>query len=408
MTAGGGSADGAVGAGHGDGPDGTAAAKLKDAARAAVGSASARLIDLSHRVHAHPELGFEEELSSRWVAEALSNDGFQVETGVADLPTAFVATAGQGPLTIGICAEYDALPGIGHACGHNVIAASAVGAALALAPLADDLGITVKVLGTPAEEGGGGKILMLERGAFDGVHAAMMIHPAPADMVQMQCLAVSHIDVQFHGKEAHASAFPEQGRNAADAITVSQVAIGLLRQHFRGRDQVHGIVTRGGDAPNIVPGHTAARYYIRSDTLAHLERLQPKVMRCFEAGALATGTTMEHHHVSPPYSEFVADDGMSALYKANAEALGRRFLAGNGMGGGSTDMANISLALPAIHPMIGIDSLPAVNHQPEFTAACITPAADQAVTDGAVGMAWTTIDLARDDSHRSRLLATTR
>ncbi len=387
---------------------GGASTALKDAARSTIQSAAPGLEDLSHRIHAHPELGFEEELSSAWVAEALAAAGFNVDIGVAGLPTALVASAGSGPFTIGICAEYDALPGIGHACGHNVIAASAVGAALGLAPLADDLGITVKVLGTPAEEGGGGKIIMLERGVFEGVHAAMMVHPAPLDMVQMQCLAVAHLDVDFHGKEAHASAFPEQGLNAADALTVSQVAIGLLRQHFRGRDQVHGIVTKGGEAPNIVPAHTSAKYYIRSDTLAHLDRLQPRVIRCFEAGALATGTKMEYRYISAPYSEFTADDTMSSLYKANAEALGRRFPAGHAMGGGSTDMANISLALPAIHPMVGIDSLPAVNHQPEFTAACITPAADKAIVDGAVAMAWTTVDLATDAIERDRLMSRAR
>jgi amidohydrolase len=381
---------------------------VKEAARSTINDAADSLQALSHRIHAHPELGYEEELSSAWVAEALATAGFDVDMGVAGLPTAFVATAGSGPFTIGICAEYDALPGIGHACGHNIIAASAVGAGLGLAPLADELGITIKVLGTPAEEGGGGKSVMLEQGAFDGVHAAMMVHPAPMDMVQMQCLAVAHIDVEFHGKEAHASAFPEQGLNAGDALTVSQVAIGLLRQHFRGRDQVHGIVTKGGEAPNIVPAHTSAKYYIRSDTLAHLDRLSPKVMRCFEAGALATGTKMEVRHVSAPYSEFTADVGMSAVYRANAEALGRRFLPGSGMGGGSTDMANISLALPAIHPMVGIDSLPAVNHQPEFTAACITPAADKALLDGAVGMAWTTVDLAVSDIERDRLMSRSR
>ncbi|HVA44711.1 MAG TPA: M20 family metallopeptidase [Acidimicrobiales bacterium] len=404
-TSGGGAA---AGAGAGAGAGAASAVGVKDAARATVQAATAGLEDLSHRIHAHPELGFEEERASAWVAESLSAAGFDVETGVASLPTAFVATAGSGPLTIGICAEYDALPGIGHACGHNVIAASAVGAALGLAPLADELGITVKVLGTPAEEGGGGKIIMLERGAFEGVHVAMMVHPAPLDMVQMQCLAVAHLDVEFHGKEAHASAFPEQGLNAADALTVSQVAIGLLRQHFRGRDQVHGIVTKGGEAPNIVPAHTSAKYYIRSDTLSHLDRLQPRVIRCFEAGALATGTQMEYRYVSAPYSEFSADDAISSLYKANAEALGRRFLPGNTMGGGSTDMANISLAIPAIHPMVGIDSLPAVNHQPEFTAACITPAADKAIVDGAVAMAWTTVDLATDDTQRDRLMSRAR
>src|SRR3984893_15106157 len=203
----------------------------KDAARSTIGQAGDGLIDLSHRVHAHPELAFEEEQSSRWVAGALSDAGLDVEFGVFDLPTAFVARAGSGPLHIGICAEYDALPDIGHACGHNIICAAAVGAGMALAPLADDLGVTVTVFGTPAEEGGGGKILMLDRGAFSSVHAARMVHPAPLEESVMACLAVAHVDVDFFGKAAHASAYPEQGINAADAITVAQTAIGLLRQH---------------------------------------------------------------------------------------------------------------------------------------------------------------------------------
>src|SRR5881227_4495630 len=181
----------------------------KAAAQDEVRKAGDALIELSHTVHAHPELCFEEERSSHWAADALASAGFAVEGGVGDLPTAFVATAGSGPLTIGICAEYDALPAIGHACGHNIICASAVGAGLALLPLADDLGITIKVFGTPAEEGGGGKILMLERGAFDGVHASMMVHPAPTEQDAMACIAVAHLEVEYTGKEAHASAWPE-------------------------------------------------------------------------------------------------------------------------------------------------------------------------------------------------------
>ncbi|MBA3654461.1 MAG: amidohydrolase, partial [Actinobacteria bacterium] len=251
--------------------------------RSTVDDGARSLIDLSHRIHANPELCFEEEKSSAWVAEILEGGGFAVDMGVCDLPTAFVATAGSGPLTIAICAEYDALPGIGHACGHNVIAAAAAGAGLALAPLADDLGVTVKVMGTPAEEGGGGKIYMLERGAFDGVDAAMMVHPAPNEMDRFPCLAVSHVDVHYTGKEAHASAFPELGINAADAITVAQTAIGLLRQHIRSTDRIHGIVTHGGDAPNVVPAHTTGKWYIRSRTLKELEDLEPRVYKCFEA-----------------------------------------------------------------------------------------------------------------------------
>jgi amidohydrolase len=382
---------------------------VKDAARALVDEQREGLVALSHRIHAHPELAFEEERAAGWAAEALSAGGLEVEAGICDLPTAFVATAGTGPLTLAVCAEYDALPGIGHACGHNVIAAAAVGAGLALAPLADDLGLTVKVLGTHAEEKGGGKCLMLERGAFDGVHAAMMVHPAPLERDRIACLAVAHLEVSFGGKSAHASAWPEQGVNAADALTVAQVAVGLLRQHVRATDRIHGIVTDGGDAPNIVPERTRGSWYVRSRTLAELAELEPKVRRCFEAGALATGCSLEVHEASPPYSEFRDDGAMIARYRANAEALGRRFvdlapeLALRTAG--STDMANVSLTLPAIHPMLGLDSLPAVNHQPEFAAFCATPTADRAVLDGATAMAWTAADLATDDEERARLLA---
>jgi amidohydrolase len=381
----------------------------KLAARAAVDEAGDGLVELSHVIHAHPEVGFEEIKSSAWVAERLDDAGFTVDFGVGELPTAFVATAGSGPLTLAICAEYDALPGIGHACGHNIIASAAAGAGLALAGLADELGITVKVFGTPAEEGGGGKILMLQRGVFDGVHAAMMVHPAPHEAVTMPCLAVSHIDVHYRGKSAHASAAPEEGLNAADAITVAQVSVGLLRQHIAPTARIHGIVTHGGDAPNIVPEATTAKFYIRERTVAALAKLEPRVHRCFEAGALATGCTVEIEERSPVYSEMTYDTELAALYRTNAEDLGRVFpdipseLAQRFAG--STDMANVSLVIPTIHPMLGLNCAPAVNHQPEFAAACITPVADEAVTGGALAMAWTCIDAATTPAVRDRLLA---
>ncbi len=232
---------------------------IKQAARSEVEGAADALVDLSHRIWDHPELAFEEERASAWSAEALADAGFSVETGVADLPTAFVAEAGSGPLVIGICAELDALPGIGHACGHNMIAAAGVGAGLALARVADDLGITVRVLGTPAEELGGGKILMVEQGVFDGIHLAMMVHPAPVEGDAFPTLAISQCDFHYHGKTAHASLAPNLGINAADAITVAQVGVGLLRQHLEVGDQVHGIVTRGGEAANIVPSSAASK-----------------------------------------------------------------------------------------------------------------------------------------------------
>src|SRR6266850_1716946 len=362
----------------------------KTAAHARLDAVRPHLIALSHRIHAHPELGFEEEQASTWLAEMLTDAGFTVNKGICDLPTAFTARAGNGPLHIGICAEYDCLPGIGHACGHNLIAAMAVGAGIAAAQVADDLGVTIRVIGTPAEElGGGGKILLLQGGAFAGAHAAMMVHPSPTDSVAPLMLANAHFSVRYTGKEAHASAYPELGVNAADALTVAQVAIGLLRQHIHPTDRVHGIVTKGGEAPNIIP----------AKTLDDLDAIRAKVLRCFEAGALATGTQLEIFGSRPPYAQVRHDHAMAALYRRNTEALGRVFpdvSAAQQRSGGSTDMGNVSLALPSIHPMIGIDSLPAVNHQPEFTAHCITGAADRAIVDGALAMAWTAIDIATD------------
>jgi amidohydrolase len=370
----------------------------------------ATLVALSHRIHAQPELAFEEERAAAWTAELLDAAGFRVERGAGGLPTAFVARAGSGPLHVAICAEYDCLPDIGHACGHNVIAAAAVGAGRALARVADDVGITVRVVGTPAEENGGGKILLLERGAFDGVHAAMMVHPAPLDGAEPPMIAHHQFDVHYHGRAAHASAFPELGVNAADALTVAQTAIGCLRQHIRQTDRIHGIVIRGGEAANVVPAHTIARYVVRARTLGELGDIRTKVMRCFEAGAVATGARLELANEQPPYAEVVHDHELAALYRRNAEALGRSF---PDLGphrdrfAGSTDMGNVSLVVPSIHPTIGIDSLPAVNHQPEFAAHCTKPAADQAAIDGALAMAWTAIDLASDAALAARLRART-
>lgn len=385
--------------------------QAKTAAQQRVNSGRNELIALSHRIHAHPELAFEEEKASTWLCEALDREGFAVEKGICDLPTAFRARAGSGPLHVGICAEYDCLPEIGHACGHNIIAASALGAALAVAAIADEVGLTVSVIGTPAEEVGnaGGKVLMLERGGFDGIHAAMMVHPAPFDMLQSKMIAASMFDVHCHGKESHASAFPELGINAADALTIAQTAIGLLRQHIRSTDRIHGIVTHGGVAPNVVPAHTSARYIVRSETLEQLEELRPKVYRCFEAGGLATGARIAISGGDKPYAEVLHDADMVALYGKNSEALGRPF---PNLGewttrpSGSTDMGNVSRAIPSIHPMIGINSLPAVNHQPEFTAHCITADADKALLDGATAMAWTCIDLATNEKVCNRLMNT--
>ena len=385
-------------------------ADVKEAARAAVDAARSDLTGLSRRIHANPELGYEEEQASGWLEETLDAAGFAVEPGICGLPTAFRATKGSGPLRVVVCAEYDALPGIGHACGHNIIAASAAGAGIGAGAVADDAGLTVTVMGTPAEEvlRSGGKIRLLEGGAFEGAHAAMMTHPAPWDVAVWPIVAASFFEVHYEGKAAHASGFPEQGVNAADALTIAQAAIGLLRQHIRSTDRVHGIVTHGGDAFNIIPAHASADYAVRAITLDDLTEVYEKVMRCFEAGALATGSRLSVIGGDRPFAHLEHDLEMVAAYQRNAERLGRRFPAPGESSPAtpvSTDMGNVSLALPSIHPAIGIDSLPAVNHQPEFAAACATPAADQALYDGAVAMAWTMLDMAETPALRERLLA---
>jgi amidohydrolase len=375
----------------------------KRSARETVNANEHALVDLSHRVHAHPELKFEETRSSAWTAGVLADAGLSVDTGICDLPTAFSCRIGTGSLHLAICAEYDALPGIGHACGHNIIAATAVGAGLALAPLVDDLDLQITIIGTPAEEGGGGKVFLLERGAFDGVDAAMMVHPAPIEHLTPRVSAVAHFNVAYEGRASHAAAAPAMGINAADAFTVAQVAIGLLRQHLRPGDQVHGFITDGGEAANIVPAHAEGLWMVRAPTIHDLGETRPRVEHCFEAGALATGATLTINDVSPVYSHMEHDHDMVEAYRANAIALGRTPDDEHEMTF-STDMGNVSLEMPSIHPCIAIESAGAYNHQPDFAAACINPSADRAVLEGSLAMAWTAIDLASGPM-RERLLA---
>jgi len=379
----------------------------KDRALSAITAAQTTLKELSERLHADPELSFEEHRSARLVATVLREAGFHVDEGVVDLPTAFVASYGSGDLTIAVIAEYDALPDVGHACGHNLIAASAVGAGIGLREVADELGLTVRVIGTPAEEAGGGKVLMLERGIFDGVHAALMMHPWSFDRLDSACLAVDQFEVTYRGKPAHASAAPSEGINAGDALTIAQVAIGLLRQQLAPGDQVHGIVVSGGSAANIIPDLAVARYMCRSLTIEGLRALRPRIDRCFEAAALATGASLHIEPMGPSYSHLDQDPELLARFRHHAEERGRSFDADDVHAPKpcySTDMANISLAVPSIHPLLGIDTHGAVNHQPEFTAACVGPSADAAVLDGAIALCLTGMDAATDPSLRSRLL----
>ncbi|MCV7227034.1 M20 family metallopeptidase [Mycolicibacterium komossense] len=379
---------------------------LEDAIRTAGDRAVDEILALSHDLHAHPEIAWEEVRSCARVASDLADAGFTVQENFTDLPTAFLARRGTGPLHLAVCAEYDALPGMGHACGHNVIAAISTGAARALAPYVDDLGITLSVFGTPAEEGGGGKIEMLDRGGFTGVHAAAMVHPGPVDVARAEPYAVSHSHIRYDGKSAHAAAYPDRGINAADAFTIAQVAIGMLRQQFPHDTRVHGIMTNGGEAPNAIPQRTEGRWYVRARSLAELADLEQRVNRCFEAGALATGCELTVTPESKPYAEFRTDERLLDHYVRRAEQQGRRFSSGADslMNRASTDMGNVSQQVAAIHPYIGIDSLPAVNHQPEFAAAAVSSAADRAAVDGARALAMTLLDAATDPDTRRHLI----
>lgn len=354
------------------------------------------LLEVSHDIHAHPELAYNEVRAAALLCSRLKDAGFVVSEGICGIETAFSAQLGESGPNLAICAEYDALPKIGHACGHNVIAAAALGAGFALARLTEKLGFRLTIMGTPAEEAGGGKETLIERGAFDDIDAAMMIHPAPVDITEPPMLAVASIKIRFAGKESHASAFPEQGINALDAMHISYTAVACMRQHIAPTDRIHGIITKGGEASNIVPALTVASYSVRSRTTAELEKLIDRVRNCFEAGALATGCTLTFEVLGNLYKEMRHNMTMANAYRANAENLGRTVLARELVDpkyAGSTDMGNVSYKVPAIHPMIGINSFPAVNHQPEFTEHCASEAADRAVVDGAKAMAWTVIDL---------------
>ncbi|MBW3574254.1 MAG: M20 family metallopeptidase [Actinobacteria bacterium] len=354
------------------------------------------LVDVAHRIHEHPELAYEEHFAHDLLTSVLEARGVEVTRGAYELPTAFVAGAGSSGPTVAICCEYDALPGIGHACGHNVIAAAGLGAGLAAAALADEAGGRIRLLGTPAEEGGAGKVVMAERGALEGVDAAMMVHPADADLATMDAIAAAMFEVEYHGLAAHAAAAPHEGRNALDAAVLGYINVAALRQHIRGSERVHGVFTKGGDKANIVPDHTAMGWMVRSARAPSLDPLKARVLACFEAGALATGCSVEHRFVSHDYAEMVDNPVLIDLYAANSADLGRPLSRVAGAADrvvGSTDMGNVSSLVPSIHPMIKVSPSGVSIHSAEFARHAGSPAGDRAVLDGAKALAMTITDL---------------
>jgi amidohydrolase len=353
------------------------------------------LLDTSHRIHEHPELGYEEVFAHDLLTDVLGGEGLAVEPHAYGLETAFAARAGSSGPTIAVCCEYDALPGIGHACGHNIIAAAGLGAGLAAAALADELGGRVVVLGTPAEEGGGGKVQMIHRGAFTSVDAAIMVHPAGGDLTAMNVIAIQQIIVTYHGQAAHAAAFPYKGRNALDAAVLGYMNVAALRQHIRPEERLHGIFTEAGDKPNIVPARAAAHWYVRAGTLRRLEPLKERVFACLQAGADAAGCTMDYEWQEPVYADMRDNTAIVDLYAANAGQLGRtpsRPEDGFSVVG-STDMGNVSYEVPSIHPMIKVSPAHVSIHTPEFAGYARGPEGDAAVLDGAKTLAMTIADL---------------
>lgn len=369
----------------------------KERATEAFDAVESELVETSRWMYEHPELGYEEYESSQRLSQILASNGFKVTYPVGGLDTAFEASVGESGPRVVICCEYDALPKVGHACGHNIIATAAVGAGIAVADLADELGIRVTVLGTPAEEGGGGKVDLLHAGLFGSAAVSMMIHPGPDDVLDPSFQARESFIVEYFGKDSHAAYAPQEGINALDAFVLAYVNVSTLRQSLIPHDTVHCIIDHGGDASNIIASYTKSTWGVRAESKERLDQLIPKVRACFEAAATATGCRLAITSAGHPYESMINNELLTGLYAANSESLGRPMPRETVFEGGSSDMGNISQVVPSIHPMLAIECGDSVNHQPEFAAHTIEPSGNRAIRDGALAMAHTIIDLAEQD-----------
>jgi len=368
--------------------------KLKLEVRQGVESSEQKLIQLSLKIHDNPELGFKEEKAAAWLTSYLEDEGFHVERGLAGLPTAFQATYGQESPRIALLAEYDALPKLGHACGHNIIGVSAVGAGVAAKHAVDQLGGTIVVMGTPGEEVLGGKIDLVKTGAFKEVDVAMIVHPDTRNMPTEEALACSTLEVEFFGRAAHAAGQPHKGINALDAMVLAFTSINSLRQHIRGDARIHGIITDGGEAPNIVPAHSAATLLVRALDEDYLAELKDRVLNCFTGASMASGARLEYRWKNRTYAPMKNNMTLAGLFRQNLESLGRNvedFDRRSGLG--STDMGNVSQVVPSIHPTIAIAPREVLLHSPEFAAATLSEAGQSGLLDAAKAMAMTVIDI---------------
>jgi len=353
-----------------------------------------QLNELSLRIHSNPELGYQENKAVAWLTQYLEENGFSIERGICELPTAFRGSYGKGKPAIAILAEYDALPKLGHACGHNLIAASAVGAGIASKPAIDQFGGRILVIGTPAEELEGGKAIMAQRGVFDNLDIAMMAHPAVRDTATTQALACQALEVEFFGRAAHSAARPQAGINALEAMVQSFVAINSLRQHIRDKARIHGIITDGGEAANIVPTHSAGVFLVRAEDNTYLDELKQKVINCFIGAATASGARLEYRWGDISYAPMRSNLTLARLFRRNMQSLGRKVrLTDPGRGLGSTDMGNVSQLVPSIHPMVAIAPKEVSTHSPQFASAAASEAGSQGLFDAAKALAMTVVDL---------------
>ena len=362
------------------------------------------LIELSLKIHVNPELGFKEEKASAWLTDYLARNGFQVENGIGGLTTAFKAVYGISKPVIAMLGEYDALPEIGHACGHNIIAASAVGAGVASKCVVDNCGGTVVVFGTPAEELFGGKVFMLREGVFDGVDAAMIIHPGVRNAATTEALACIGLEIEFFGKAVHAAAYPEQGVNALEAMILAFNAVNSLRQHIRDRARIHGIITHGGEVANVVPAYSAATFLVRATDNAYLDELKQKVINCFEGAALATGARLDYRWSEIIYAPMKNNLVLAQLFAQNLESLGRRVEPFEPhFGFGSTDMGNVSQVIPAIHPSVAIVPPDVLLHSTDFAVAAASESGHKGLLDAAKALVMTVVDLLSEPQALSRV-----
>jgi amidohydrolase len=372
----------------------TITAEIKVKIKAAVDSQRQQLLNLSNRIHANPELGFKEEKASGWLSDYLGENGFSIAKGILGMPTAFKASYGSGQPKIAFLAEYDALPQLGHACGHNIIAAAAIGAAYGAKQAVDNYGGSIIVFGTPAEELYGGKIVMARQGAFDDIDAAVMVHPSTLDSVTITTLACAFLEIEFFGRQAHAAAEPEAGINALDAMLISFTAINSLRQHIRDEARVHGIITDGGQSANIVPGYSAAALLVRSEDENYLEELKGKVLNCFRGGAKASGARLKYRWGETTYLPMRSNMALARLFMDNMVSTGWQMkLHQPNRYFGSTDMGNLSQLLPAIHPLVAIAPPEVAVHSPEFAQAAISEVGQRAIINAAKALAMTAADL---------------